>query len=78
MRNKELEKIISFVCNSSIDVIMVAIEEDKMEKEFPYAIACSNLMCELKEKNIMVDFNDVFNDDIMEKIVREVNNFLVR
>ena len=56
--------------------IMTAIEED--EKLFPITIACANFITELKGKNISVELVGTFEDTIMDKIFREISNYLGR
>ena len=72
-----LRKIISMVCNGYIDTIMTAIEEDNT-KDFPYTIVCANFIAELKEKNIIVELVGTFEDTIIDRIFRDVSNYLVR
>lgn len=74
MKEQELRKIVEFICNSHVDMIMENIEDNK--KEFPYAIACANYIAELKEKNIIVRLNDVFIDIIIDRIFREFSNYI--
>lgn len=76
MKEKELKKIISMVCDDYVDALMVGIEESK--QDFPLTINCANFLYELKEKDIILDFNDVFVDDIRDKIYKETINYLVR
>lgn len=64
------------VCDDYIDALLVGIEE--YEKEFPYTLACANFISELKEKNIIVEFNDVFIDTVRDRIYRETSNYLAR
>lgn len=75
MREKELEKIVSMICNGFVDTILVGVEEQ--QNKFPYLVACANFMYELKAKNIQVEFNTVFTDTISDKIFRETSNYLV-
>lgn len=74
MNELVLRKIISMICDDYIDTLIVGIEEN--EKAFPYTIACSNFIIELKNKNIMVEFNDIFIDKVRDKIYRETSNYL--
>lgn len=76
MKETILKKIVEMVCDDYIDVLLVGIEE--YEKDFPYTIACSNFISELKEKNIIVEFNDVFIDTVRDRIYRETSNYLAR
>ena len=77
MKENELRKIVSMVCDGYVDTIMDAIEEDNI-KGFPITIAVWHFIVELKEKNIIVDINDTFNDLIIDKIFREMSNYLAR
>lgn len=38
-------------------------------------IAYANFMSDLKEKNILLDFNIIFTGTISDKLFREVNNY---
>lgn len=71
-----LRKLITMICDDYIDTLLVGIEE--YEKDFPYTIACANFIAELKSKNIMVEFNDVFIDKIRDMLYRETSNYLAR
>lgn len=80
MKEKELRKIVEFVCNGYVDTIMENIEDNK--RSFPYAIACANYIAELKERNIIVGLNDVFIDIVIDividRIFREFSNYIGR
>ncbi len=76
MKEEALKNIIKMVCKDYIDTLLVGIEE--YENEFAYTIACANFIGELKEKNIVVEFNDVFIDKVRDKIYKETSNYLVR
>lgn len=76
MKELVLRKVIEMVCDDYIDTLLVGIEE--YEKYFPYTIACANFISELKEKNIIVEFNDVFIDTVRDRIYRETSNYLAR
>ena len=76
MKDEVLRKIIDFVCDGYIDALLTGIEE--YEKDFPYTIACVNFISELKRKNILVDFNIVFDDSIIDMVFRETSNYLAR
>lgn len=79
MRENELRKIISFVCDDYVDTILTSLEEEEdIVKDFPYTIACSNFIGELRDKNIIVDLVNTFEDTIIDRIVREISNFLAR
>ena len=75
MRSEELRKIVSMVCDSHIETIMSAIEENEI-KCFPYTIACANFISELKDKNIIVELVGTFEDTIIDRIFREIGNYL--
>lgn len=77
MKENELRKIVSMVCDGYVDTIMDTIEEDNI-KGFPITIAVWHFIVELKEKNIIVDINDTFDDLIIDKIFREMSNYLAR
>ena len=76
MNKQELRKIAEFVCNGYVDTITENIEDRKME--FLYAIACANYIVELKEKNIIVELNDIFIDIVIDRIFREFSNYIGR
>lgn len=63
------------VCLGYVDTILTGIEEQ--ECRFPYTIVCANFMSDLKEKNILLDFNTIFTDTISDKLFREASNYLV-
>lgn len=78
-RERELRKILSMVFDSYIDSIITALEEDvSNEKTFPFTLACINYINELREKNIKVELSDVFIDNVIDRIYREVSNFMGR
>lgn len=76
MKELVLRKVVEMVCDDYIDTLLVGTEE--YEKDFPYTIACANFISELKEKNIIVEFNDVFIDTVRDRIYRETSNYLAR
>lgn len=76
MKKAMLKKIIEMICDDYIETLLVGIEE--YEKDFPYTIACANFIAELKEKNIIVEFNEVFIDIVRDRIYRETSNYLAR
>lgn len=76
MKEEIIKKVITMVCEDYIDTLIVGIEE--YEKDFPYTIACANFISELKSKNIIIEFNDVFIDKVRDKIYRETSNYLAR
>lgn len=66
MKELVLRKVVEMVCDDYIDTLLVGIEE--YEKDFPYTLACANFISELKEKNIIIEFNDVFIDTVRDRI----------
>ena len=79
MRENELRKILSSVCDGYVDNILDTLEEEKeRKKEFPFLIACSNFLGELKDNNIIVELIGTFEDVIIDRIIREISNFLAR
>lgn len=76
MRDEALRKIVSMVCDGYVDTIMTAIEENT--KDFPITIACANFIAELKSKNIIVELVGTYEDTIIDRIFREVSNYLAR
>lgn len=77
MRDAVLRKIVSMVCDGYVDTIITAIEEDNT-KDFPITIACANFIAELKSKNIILELVGTFEDTIIDRIFREVSNYLAR
>lgn len=77
MRENELKRILSNVCDGYVDNILIDLEENKdNEKMFPFMLACVNFICELKKKNIMVELCGTFEDAIIDRIYREVGNYI--
>lgn len=76
MKEDVLRKLIESICDGYVDTLMTGIEE--YEKNFPYTIACANFIYELKQKNILVDFNIIFDDSIIDMVFRETSNYLAR
>ncbi len=76
MKEDVLRKLIESICDGYVDTLMTGIEE--YEKNFPYTIACANFIYELKQKNILVDFNIIFDDSIVDMVLRETSNYLAR
>ena len=56
---------------------MDAILEDNV-KGFPITKAVWHFMCELKENNIVMELNDIFIDLIIDRLYREISNYLAR
>lgn len=78
-REKELMNILSMVFDGYTDSILTALEEDKNnEKIFPFTLACIDFINNLKEKNIKVELSDVFIDTVIDRIFREVSNYMGR
>lgn len=76
MKGDVLRKLIESICDGYVDTLMTDIEE--YEKNFPYTIACANFIYELKQKNILVDFNIIFGDSIVDMVLVETSNYLAR
>lgn len=76
MKEDVLRKLIESICDGYVDTLITGIEE--YEKNFPYTIACANFIYELKQKNILVDFNIIFDDSIVDMVFRETSNYLAR
>lgn len=77
MRDDILKKILAIVCDGYVDTILTEIQENGT-KDFPYTIACANFMSELKEKNIIVELVGTFEDTVIDRIFREISNYLAR
>ena len=76
MKEAILRQLIESICYDYVDTLMTGIEE--YEKNFPYTIACANFIYELKQKNILVDFNIIFDDSIVDMVLRETCSYLAR
>lgn len=76
MKEDVLRKLIESICDGYVDTLITGIEE--YEKNFPYTIACANFIYELKQKNILVDFNIIFDDSIVDMVLRETCSYLAR
>lgn len=77
MIENQLRKIVAEVCDGYTETIMDAILEDNV-KGFPITKAVWHFMCELKENNIIMELNDIFIDLIIDRLYREISNYLVR
>ena len=78
MKETELRKILSVVCDNYVDSILTDLEDDvDLEKKLPFTIACVNFICELKKKNIIVELYDTFEDTIIDRISREISSYIV-
>lgn len=62
------------VCDGFNDTLMTCVEEQK--DRLPYLMACVNFIYELKQKNIRVEFNEMFTDITLDRIFRETSNYL--
>lgn len=77
MKENQLRKLVEEICNDYTETIMDAILEDNV-KGFPITKAVWYFMCELKENNIVMELNDVFIDLIIDRLYREISNYLAR
>lgn len=77
MKENQLRKIVAEVCDGYTETIMDAILEDNV-KGFPITKAIWHFMCELKENNIVMELNDIFIDLIIDRLYREIRNYLAR
>ena len=77
MKENQWRKIVAEVCDGYTETIMDAILEDNV-KGFPITKAVWHFMCELKENNIVMELNDVFIDLIIDRLYREISNYLAR
>lgn len=77
MVENQLRKIVSEITDGYVETIMDAILEDDV-KVFPITKAVWHFMCELKKNNIIMELNDVFIDLIIDRLYREISNYLVR
>lgn len=77
MEENQLRKIVSEITDGYVETIMNAILEDDV-KGFPITKAVWHFMCELKKNNIVMELNDVFIDLIIDRLYREISNYLAR
>ena len=77
MKENQLRKLVEEIYNDYTETIMDAILEDNV-KGFPITKAVWHFMCELKENNIVMELNDVFIDLIIDRLYREISNYLAR
>lgn len=77
MNNEALRNILEIVCDGYIDTVLDSIEENNV-KDFPFTIACANFITELKKQNIIVEISEVFDDTTIDRITREISNFLAK
>ena len=75
-KEEALKSVINKVCNGYVDTLLDGIED--YPKDFPYTLAVANFIGELKEKNIVVNFNTTFEDYIIDMVFRETSNYLAR
>ena len=76
MKEDIMRKLITMICDDYIEALLTGIKEYK--QDFPYTIACANYISELKQKNIIVEFNEIFIDTVRDRIYRETSNYLAR
>lgn len=77
MKENQLRKIVVEVCDGYTEAIMDAILEENV-KGFPITKAVWHFMCELKENNIVMELNDIFIDVLLDRLYREISNYLAR
>lgn len=77
MEENQLRKIVSEITDDYVETIMDAILEDDV-KGLPITKAVWHFMCELKKNNIVMELNDVFIDLIIDRLYREISNYLAR
>lgn len=77
MREEILKNVVSVLCDDFVDAIVTGVKEN--EDEFPFTIACTNFICELKEKGIKVNLR-IFADssDIFDRMYKELSTYLAR
>lgn len=76
MIEETIRKVISMIFEEYIETAIVGTDE--YENDFPYTLACSKFIVELKSKNTTVNFNEVFKDEIKDKIFDEIIKYLER
>lgn len=77
MEENQLRKIVSEITDGYVETIMDAILEDDV-KGFPITKSVWHFMCELKKNNIVMELNEVFIDLIIDRLYREISNYLAR
>ena len=74
MNDKCLFQIIHWVCECYEKTLMDEIKKHK--KKFPYTIAVSNFMNELKQNGIEIKCEEIFYDSIIDNILKECQKCL--
>ena len=74
MKEEIIRQLLFMVCDGFNDTLMTCVEEQK--DRLPYLMACVNFIYELKQKNIRVEFNEMFTDITLDRIFRETSNYL--
>ncbi|CCY47077.1 unknown [Firmicutes bacterium CAG:822] len=76
MNKSILIKIVKWICDGYVDALITGIEEN--ENYFPYTIAVIHFIDELQRKNIKIDYKEIFNDSIIDNVLKEANDYLMR
>lgn len=71
-KEEVLRKIVSNICDGYVDSIISSIEENNTNN-FSFTIVSANFIAELKEKNIIVELAEVFDDMVKDRIYREIS-----
>ena len=76
MNKSILVKIVKWICDGYVDALITGIEEN--ESYFPYTIVVIHFIDELQRKNIKIDYKEIFNDSIIDNVLKEANDYLMR
>ncbi len=80
MNEETLREILTDICVGYVDGIIDNLNEnyELYKDNFKITLACSNMLAELRSKNIKFGYQDVFIDIIIDRIYREISNYLAR
>lgn len=76
MSDEDIRDLLTLISKDYIETILIGIEE--YEKDFPYTIACTSFISELKRKNIVVNIYSAFDNSILDMVYRETIIYLAR
>ena len=76
MNKSILVKIVKWICDGYVDALITGIEEN--ESYFRYTIVVIHFIDELQRKNIKIDYKEIFNDSIIDNVLKEANDYLMR
>lgn len=77
MQKTVLVEIIKSICENFADDILIGVEESS--EDFPFTIACTNFIAELKNRGIEFTIKMLTeNTDIFDYLYKEFSNYLAR